>query len=154
MNDNWERGKIMLTPINFYMENMMLHYTHYLKEKIKDLDVSHGDLIYMFLIFYHSPLSQKELADLLYFSEAGITRKLNKLEENGLVIRDTDPTSRNKNIITLSKKGEETFAKIMEYSIEWEMKVIELSDIENYEKFKELLYQASKKSLRLTKEKE
>jgi len=149
MNEGWERGKIMLTPINFFMENMMIQYNNFLKNKIGKLDVSVGDLIYMFLIFYHSPLSQKELADLLYFSEAGIAKKLHKLEDNGLITKTIDPNSRNKNIIALSKKGEESFAQIMGYSIEWEQKIMESSDIEDYEKFKELLYKASEKSLRL-----
>ncbi len=52
------------------------------------------------------PLSQRQLASFLHREPATITRSIDKMEEAGLVSRESDPHDRRTNLITLKPAAE------------------------------------------------
>lgn len=47
---NWENDRIVLTPTNLYMEYILLSYNNYLKEKLDDIEITYGELTYIYNI--------------------------------------------------------------------------------------------------------
>ena len=78
-------SKIEYTPKVLVMEYILLKYHNFLKSKLEDKNLSRGDLVFLYNIFYHEPLSQRELAELLFVSEAYVTKMLKKLEKRNIL---------------------------------------------------------------------
>ncbi len=67
------------TPLTAYMEFILLNYNNFLKNHLKNSDISNREFLYLFNIFYNKEISQKDLADLMYVSEANVTKIVKKL---------------------------------------------------------------------------
>ena len=131
--------RMPFTPLTFYMEYLLLRYNNYLKEKLNDVDITQGEITFIYNIFYHKSLSQRELAEALFVSEANVTKMLKKLEKKGYIERKTDENKLSKKIVFLSKKGELLVHQILKLTYEWEAKITEILDDDENETFKELL---------------
>lgn len=78
---NWSEEKIINTNLNMYIEYILFRYNNFLKENIKNQNITLGDLTYLINISYDEGISQKNLSELLFVSEANVARFLKKLEK-------------------------------------------------------------------------
>jgi len=131
------------------MEYTLLNYNNFLKNNLKHKDISNREFLYLFNIFYQKTISQKELADLMYVSEANIAKMIKKLEKKGYVSRHKDQNNKSRNIICLSKKGIEQINKLIQLTNQWELEVSKINNVQNINDFKDILYAISENSVDL-----
>lgn len=137
----WERDRILSTPSNLYMEYILLSFNNYLKQKLKNMPITYGELTYIYNIKQVESASQKELAELLHVTEANITKMLKKLEKKGFVRREPDEKNKSRKIISLSEEGEEICSKIEHVTVEWENDFLKNIPEDKLIIFKEMLYE-------------
>ena len=146
VDPGWDDGRILLTPLTLYMEFINLKYASFLKEKYKDLNLTHGDVTYIINIFYHGNVSQRELADLLYVSEANVAKIIKRLENNGYVERIKDEKNKSRKIINLTKDGKSIAHFLIKATYEWEDKITSEFSVEEIDNLRRILYDVSRKS--------
>lgn len=59
-----------------------------------------------------TPMSQRQLAELLIVDASDMVRLLDSLEDHGWVKRDRDPNDRRRQIVTATKKGEKALGTL------------------------------------------
>lgn len=135
------------TPFTMYMEYILLNYNNFLKEHLKEEKLTTKEFLYLFNIFCNKRISQKELADLMYVSEANIAKMIKKLDKRGYVNRRKDEKNKSRNILCLTQKGELTVYQFVKLTIQWETKVSKTQDIYTMDEFKDFLYELSENSV-------
>lgn len=141
--------RMPFTPLTFYMEYVLLRYNNYLKNKLRNFDITQGEITFIYNIFYYKSLSQRELANLLFVSEAYVTKILKKLEKKGYIVRKIDEKNSSKKIVSLSENGELLVHQILKLTYEWETLFTQsLTDVEK-DKFKENLHKITINSMEL-----
>ena len=143
---NWQIDRIILTPTNLYMEYILLSYNNFLKEKLDDVQITYGELTYIYNIKFFPGISQRELAQTVYVSEANVAKMLKKLVKKGLIEKRKDDKNKSRNILFLTKKGEEAFVKINVLTCGWERQITKNLSNEKFFEFKEMLYELTKQS--------
>lgn len=143
---DWKNDRIMLTPINLYMEYILLSYNNFLKEKLDDVKITYGELTYIYNIKYFPSISQRQLAETLFVSEANVAKMVKKLVKKGIVEKKKDETNKSRNVLNLTDKGEELFVKINVLTYGWERDITKNLSNEKFFEFKELLYELTKQS--------
>ena len=146
---NWKNDRILLTPINLYMEYLQLSYNDFLTKKLEDIEITYGELTYIYNIKYYPSISQRELAEKLYVSEANVAKMVKKLVKKGLVEKTKDKTNKSRNILSLTDEGEELFDKINVITCGWERNLTKNFTNEEYFEFKQKLYELVKESVNL-----
>ena len=146
VNIAWETDRIVFTPTNLYMEYILLSYNNFLKENLDDVQITYGELTYIYNIKFYPGISQRELAETLFVSEANIAKMVKKLVNKGLVEKRKDENNKSRNILFLTDKGEEVFIKINVLTCGWERKITKKLSNDKYFEFKEILYELSKES--------
>ncbi len=141
---NWQKERVLVTPITLYMEYINLKYGAFLKEKFEDLDLNHGDLTYLVNIFYHENLSQRKLADLLFVSEAYVTKVLKRLEDNDYIIRVKDSSNKSRKIIHLTEKGKLIVTSVIKVTFEFEKSIMDSFGDDDVGNLKGMLFELSK----------
>ena len=91
---NLEEELKYFTPFTVYMEYILLHYNNFLKTHLKNKNISTKEFLYLYNIFYPKQVSQKELAERMFVSEANITKIIKKLEKKGYVERKKMKTTK------------------------------------------------------------
>lgn len=142
----WDKERILITPLTLYMEYINLKYDAFLKEKLKDLDITTGDLTYLINIFYHEKLSQRQLADILYVSEANVAKILKRLEKKGYIERVKDENNKSRKLINLTEKGNLTTYSLIKITYEWENKITDNFTDKEVSNLKEVLYELTQNS--------
>ncbi len=145
-NINWQNDRIILTPTNLYMEYILLSYNNFLKEKLDDVQITYGELTYIYNIKFFPGISQRELAETLYVSEANVAKMVKKLVKKGLIEKRKDEKNKSRNILFLTKNGEEAFVKINVLTCGWERKITKNLPNDKFFEFKEILYELTKQS--------
>jgi DNA-binding MarR family transcriptional regulator len=143
---HWENERILFTPTNLYMEYILLSYNNFLKEKLDDIQITLGELTYIYNIKYYPEISQRQLSDALFVSEANVAKMIKKLVNKGLVGRKKDENNKSRNILFLTEKGEELFSSINVLTCGWERRITQNLSNEQYKKFKEMLFELTKES--------
>lgn len=146
VNIDWETDRIVFTPTNLYMEYILLSYNNFLKENLDDVQITYGELTYIYNIKFYPGISQRELAETLFVSEANIAKMVKKLVNKGLVEKRKDENNKSRNILFLTDKGEEVFIKINVLTCGWERKITKKLSNDKYFEFKEILYELTKES--------
>ncbi len=132
--------KIKYTPKTLYMEYILINYYNFLKEKLEDKHITQGELTFLYNIYYHESISQRELADLLFVSEAYVTKILKKLEKKEYIKRKIDEKNKSKKMIYLSEKGRTLTSDFLKITHEWEKKLTKSLDYIEDDKLSKLLY--------------
>lgn len=145
-DEEWQNDRIILTPINLYMEYILLSYNNFLKEKLDDVKITYGELTYIYNIKYFPSISQRELSETLFVSEANVAKMIKKLVNKGLVEKKKDEKNKSRNILNLTQKGEEVFIKINVLTCGWERKITQNLSNEQFFEFKKNLYELTKES--------
>ena len=142
----WDNERILLTPLTLYMEYINLKYDSFIKDKLKELDITPGDLTYLINIFYHEKLSQRQLADILYVSEANVAKILKRLERSGYIERIKDENNKSRKLINLTEKGKLTTYSLIKITYEWENKITGTFTDKQVSDLKEILYELTQNS--------
>ena len=126
-------------------------YIRYLDNKINDMNITSGEVPFLFVLNEHDKITQKELADSLRTSEGLTTRVLKSIEEKGYVTREVDEKNKRRKIITITPKGQESASKIKKYQKEWENEVFEFLTDNEFKEFKSILKNSLIKSIEMEK---
>lgn len=146
VDTEWQKDRIVLTPTNLYMEYILLSYNNYLKDKLEDIEITYGELTYIYNIKFFPSISQRELAEILFVSEANVAKMVKKLVKKGIVEKRKDENNKSRNILRLTEKGEELFVKVNLITCGWEREITKNLSNEEFFKFKEQLYDLIKQS--------
>lgn len=149
VNAEWQKDRIVFTPTNLYMEYILLSYNNYLKNKLEDIEITYGELTYIYNIKFFPSISQRELAEILYVSEANVAKMVKKLVKKGIVEKRKDESNKSRNVLRLTDKGEELFVKINVITCGWEREITKNLSNEEFFNFKEQLYNMIKESTEL-----
>ena len=145
----WQKDRIVLTPTNLYMEYILLSYNNYLKNKLEDIEITYGELTYIYNIKFFPLISQRKLAEILFVSEANVAKMVKKLVKKGIVEKKKDENNKSRNVLRLTDKGEELFVKINVITCGWEREITKNLSNEEFFNFKEQLYDMIKESTEL-----
>ena len=146
VDTEWQKDRIVLTPTNLYMEYILLSYNNYLKDKLEDIEITYGELTYIYNIKFFPSISQRELAEILFVSEANVAKMVKKLVNKEIVEKRKDENNKSRNILRLTEKGEELFVKVNLITCGWEREITKNLSNEEFFKFKEQLYDLIKQS--------
>lgn len=146
VDTEWQKDRIVLTPTNLYMEYILLSYNNYLKDKLEDIEITYGELTYIYNIKFFPSISQRELAEILFVSEANVAKMVKKLVNKEIVEKRKDENNKSRNVLRLTEKGEELFVKINLITCGWEREITKNLSNEEFFKFKEQLYDLIKQS--------
>lgn len=149
VNAEWQKDRIVFTPTNLYMEYILLSYNNYLKDKLEDIEITYGELTYIYNIKFFPSISQRELAEILYVSEANVAKMVKKLVKKGIVEKRKDDNNKSRNVLRLTDKGEELFVKINVITCGWEREITKNLSNDEFFNFKEQLYNMIKESTEL-----
>lgn len=149
VNAEWQKDRIIFTPTNLYMEYILLSYNNYLKNKLEDIEITYGELTYIYNIKFFPSISQRELAEILYVSEANVAKMVKKLVKKGIVEKRKDESNKSRNVLRLTDKGEELFVKINVITCGWEREITKNLSNDEFFNFKEQLYDMIKESTEL-----
>ena len=123
-------------------------YIRYLDNKINDMNITSGEVPFLFVLNEDDKITQKELSDSLRTSESLTTRVLKSLED---VTREVDEKNKRRKIIKITPKGQETATKIKKYQKEWENEVFEFLTTNEFTEFKSNLKNSLIKSIEIEK---
>lgn len=151
VESEWKNDRIVLTPINLYMEYILLSYNSYLKENLKGISITYGELTYIYNIKYFPSISQRQLAETLFVSEANVAKMVKKLVNKGIVEKKKDESNKSRNVLTLTEKGEEIFVEINALTCGWEREISKNFSNEELFEFKKRLYQITKQTALMEK---
>ena len=149
VDEEWQKDRIIFTPTNLYMEYILLSYNNYLKNKLEDIEITYGELTYIYNIKFFPSISQRELAEILYVSEANVAKMFKKLVKKGIVEKRKDDNNKSRNVLRLTDKGEELFVKINVITCGWEREITKNLSNDEFFNFKEQLYNMIKESTEL-----
>ena len=149
VDEEWQKDRIIFTPTNLYMEYILLSYNNYLKNKLEDIEITYGELTYIYNIKFFPSISQRELAEILYVSEANVAKMVKKLVKKGIVEKRKDDNNKSRNVLRLTDKGEELFVKINVITCGWEREITKNLSNDEFFNFKEQLYDMIKESTEL-----
>lgn len=99
----------------------MIHRTHmiFINEKIKDMDITAGQIPFLMVLSREEGISQDDLASHFHIDKGTVARALRRLEDNKYLFREIDPENRRKHLIYLTSKGKETVPQIKNIDKEW-----------------------------------
>jgi DNA-binding MarR family transcriptional regulator len=92
----------------------------FINEKIKEMDISAGQIPFLMVLSHEEGISQDDLASHFHIDKGVVARALRKLEDNNYLFREIDPENRRKHLIYLTSKGRETVPRIKNIDKEWE----------------------------------
>ncbi len=133
----FEKEKNSFVPVVLYIDYINAEYKKYLKDNFKD--ISPRDFTYLVNIHYHPNISQRELADLLFVTEANVGQVIRRLEKYNLIVRDFDEKNKSRRIISLTDIGKSVVFTLLEVSMEWESNFFENYDEEQKKMFIQML---------------
>ena len=143
----WEDERVLATPLSLYVEYLNLRHGFYIKDKLSDADITEGEFTYLANIFYAEAMSQRELADLLFVSQANVAKMLKKLEAKNLIERVVDENNKSRKLIYLTEKGKAITLSLLNFTFSWESKILDSYSNEEIKKFKEMLFELVQKSV-------
>ncbi|WP_458453488.1 MarR family transcriptional regulator [Methanobrevibacter sp.] len=145
-NLNFDDERISFTPAILYIDYINLQFNNYLKKNYKS--ITPRDFTYLVNIFYHQNISQRELADLLFVSEANVAQIIKRLEKNEYIERVLDDNNRCRKNLNLTEKGKIILFKLLKDIYEKEAVFFEkFGGEDSANNFKKLLYEYSEESI-------
>jgi len=91
----------------------------FINEKIKDMDITAGQIPFLMVLSREEGISQDDLASHFHIDKGTVARALRKLEDNKYLFREIDPENRRRHLIYLTSKGKSTVPKIVDIDKEW-----------------------------------
>jgi DNA-binding MarR family transcriptional regulator len=113
MNDQWRRARPDLDPAPLEVVGRVLVLAQHLERSVNEALAAHGLTLGQFDILAtlrrhpDGRLTPTQLMRSVALSSGGMTNRLDRLEEAGLVRREADPTDRRGVVVTLTARGRE-----------------------------------------------
>lgn len=121
----------------------------YLNNSLSEYNLNLLQAMCILTIDQKEDVSQKELTEMLYLTKSGITKAINKLQEEGFVVKERSEKDNRKFVLKLTQKGKDIIPKLNEINRGWEQK-IGLTELDDY--FIETLKEMTYKSIELNQE--
>ncbi len=109
-------------PFAAWIHNLSKNQLKYLNSRLGDLNLNH-DLRYILFIHDHPDSSQDDLVSFSGQSKGNIAKIVKKMEDDGYVIRTTNPENRRKYMLKTTSKANELVPRIRQVSKDWEREV-------------------------------
>ena len=114
--------------IGFYDSNRLgdilfiFHKNHkrYLNDELSKYGLNLIQALCILMIYEIDGLNQKDLSDGLYLSKGAITKAINKLENDGWVLREKSIEDKRYYVLKLTEKGENFIPVLNEINQKWE----------------------------------
>lgn len=123
----------------------------YLNDSLAAYDLNLLQAMCILTIDEKNDITQKELTEILYLTKSGITKAINKLQDEGFVVKEKSTKDNRKFVLKLTEKGEEILPSLIAINDEWERK-IGLTELDD--EFIEVLKDMTYKSIELNLENE
>ena len=133
--------RIPFTPVVLYIDYISIQYTKYLKDNYSE--ITPRDFTYLVTIQYNPNLTQRELSEILFVSEANVAQIIKRLEKNELVHRGSDENNKSKKILNVTDKAKLIIFSLLKEIYEFEAKFFEDYSEEDAEKFKKMVHSYS-----------
>ena len=130
--------RIHFPPIALYIDYISIQYTKYLKDNYPE--ITPRDFTYLSIIQYNPNLTQRELSEILFVSEANVAQIIKRLEKNELVNRGTDENNKSKKILNVTGKAKLIISSLLKEMYEFDAKFFEDYDDGEAEKFKKMVH--------------
>ncbi len=102
-------------------DHLINKYHHrFLHEKTKDINVTRADAPYLYRMLKLKKVKMNDLINKIPFHKSHATRSINKLVEDGYILKQIDPDDRRGYILTLTEQGEAVGRRVDEIFAEWE----------------------------------
>lgn len=130
--------RIHFTPIALYVDYLSIQYTKYLKDNYPE--ITPRDFTYLSTIHYNPNLTQRELSEILFVSEANVAQIIKRLEKNELVFRVCDENNKSKKILNVTDKAKLIIFSLLKEMYEFDAKFFDVYSDEDAEKFKKMIH--------------
>lgn len=148
MKGEYTEGIMDNSPFIAWVHNLSKNQMKYLKSKIAEYDLDH-EVRYIMMIYENPNISQDDLVLMSGQSKGNIAKTLKRLEDEGYIKREVNPSNRRKYMLKTTSKGDELVPKVRQISRDWE-KEVGITD-EDYE-FKQRLKQIAINGMKLVEE--
>lgn len=129
--------RIPFTPISLYIDYISIQYAKYLKDNYPE--ITPRDFTYLSTIHYNPNLTQRELSEILFVSEANVAQIIKRLEKNELIFRVSDENNRSKKILNVTDKAKLIIFPLFKEMYDFETKFFEDYSEEDTKKFKKMI---------------
>ena len=130
--------RIPFSPIALYIDYISIQYTKYLKDNYPE--ITPRDFTYLSTIHHNPGLTQRELSEILFVSEANVAQIIKRLEKNELVFRVCDENNKSKKILNVTGKAKLIISSLLKEMYEFDAKFFEDYSDEEAEKFKKMIH--------------
>lgn len=115
----------------------------YLNDALSDYNLNLLQAMCILTIDQKDDITQKELTEMLYLTKSGITKAINKLQEDGFIVKEKSKKDSRKFVLKLTEKGKAIIPTLNAINDEWEQKIglTELDD-EFVETLKDMTYRS------------
>lgn len=141
---NSDDDKLDDMPVFYFINYINVIHDNFLKENFKD--IAPRDFTYLSNIYFHKNISQKELADLLYVSEANVAQIIKRLEKNGFVKRTIVKDNKSRKILSLTDNGEYVLNSLLKLIVDFESQLFKDYSAEDKEKFRKMIWDYCEKA--------
>ncbi|BDZ69901.1 MarR family winged helix-turn-helix transcriptional regulator [Methanobacterium petrolearium] len=111
-----------LTDIPLGILISIIHRTRmmYLNNKMKDLNVTASQSLYLIGLYKKEGQTQEDLATHFFIDKGTVARGVKKLEDNGFICRKTDPKNRRRYLLYITEEGKALMPEIWTIISDWE----------------------------------
>ena len=115
----------------------------YLNDSLAEYGLNLLQAMCILTIEQKDDITQKELTEMLYLTKSGITKAINKLQEEGFVVKERSQKDNRKFVLKLTEKSKEIIPTLNAINDEWEQK-IGLTDLDDdfVETLKDITYKS------------
>ena len=103
--------------------NFHKNHKKYFNDELAKYNLSLIQAFCLLMVNASVEVNQKDLADGLYLSKGAITKAINKLESEELIIREKSSRDRRQFILKVSDDGKDLIPHLMDINMRWEEKM-------------------------------
>lgn len=139
-------------PVGKLVAMIARGHTIYINRYLSDMDINSTQLHLLFEISHQNNINQEKISERCNINKGSVARSIKKMEDKGLIIRQTDENDRRQNMVSLTEKGEETLNIAVKILKKWEDEVIEDEGYIEKDLLKKVLKEIAIKTIELNKE--
>lgn len=145
--NDFTQDNIHSFPINFIFATINRQHNIYLKSKLSPYNVAVSEFPVLMMLYNEDKKTQQDIAKTFYLTEGSIARTIRNLEDKDLIRREIDDNNRRRNFVFLTDEGKKIASHIENIDQKWEEDVCDFLNKEEMEKFKQILYRITLKSI-------
>ena len=103
-----------MEKISLYISKLYRLGRIYLEKRLKKLDLSSGNFLFIICIYKHDGITQEHIANLLNMNKASVARVVMDLEKSNLITRIQNEKDKREYHVHLTTKGKKLYPKVCE----------------------------------------